>query len=485
MNKKDVEIQEKVTINSIAIWGAFTEYNIDEIKCVVTNMDDGVGAIFAKIQNGINSDGNDMFKDVMNTVVDTQKPKLWKKCMDNDIKNNDNNGDNSQRNIELVSFHFLEMKTEYSIQFWNTNDNEIVLTKKYKTLSRDINKKLGYFVNLDEHKLSSLNKWFNVSISEYISINIFDDMDETILEPWIINNSESDWLWTCIKTNNLNNDILKYYKKMYLNGIFTLPHCNIANEILKKVTFHDESFIQNIKASWDFELILCPNPVNRQIIDFRNVKQNIWKQSKKLKKYKKDFCLSINTQFKKDLLLCKKYHINKYLMEQNNNDSKNDDNHENDGTWINDNLINILSGINNKKDKHCEMISFELWEKKTNELVAVSFGYKIGSILCDYTFMTLKKDKRSIGNLLTKIVCDILYQCGYDMWYWGFKLEYMEEYKNKYNGKEISSKEFWNVLQNSFTKFDNNGKIVNSQGKILTNIFEFVKQGRAVVLPHE
>eukprot|EP00490_Sorites_sp_Unknown_P024315 CAMPEP_0114666510 /NCGR_PEP_ID=MMETSP0191-20121206/32654_1 /TAXON_ID=126664 /ORGANISM="Sorites sp." /LENGTH=159 /DNA_ID=CAMNT_0001914273 /DNA_START=76 /DNA_END=555 /DNA_ORIENTATION=+ len=157
-------------------------------------MDDDVGA-------GINSDGNDMFKDVMNTVIDTQKPKLWKKSVDNDIKNNDNNGDNSQRNIELVSFHFLEMKTEYVVQFWNTNDNKIVLTKKYKTLSKDINKQLGYFVNLDEHKLSSLKKWFNVSISEYISINIFDDMNETTIEPWIINNSESDWLWTCIKTN--------------------------------------------------------------------------------------------------------------------------------------------------------------------------------------------------------------------------------------------------------------------------------------------
>ena len=135
------------------------------------------------------------------------------------------------------------------------------------------------------------------------------------------------------------------------------------------------------------------------------------------------------------------------------------------------------------KEKKVKFLIFELWEKKTKELIAASFGYFVGSILHDYTFMTLKKDNRSVGSILTKTIADILSNCGYDIWYWGFKLDYMEEYEGKYGGKEIPRSEYWKVLKNSFKKYDTDGEIVNCKDQTVKDIQQFIKNGNAVIEP--
>merc|ERR1712154_419602 len=104
----------------------------------------------------------------------------------------------------------------------------------------------------------------------------------------------------------------------------------------------------------------------------------------------------------------------------------------------------------------------------------------IGSILCDYTFMTLKRDNRSCGNILTKVIGHILQSCFYDIWYWGFRLEYMTDY-DKYGGKEIHRTEFANILKNSCSQ--NQPKVINHNNQTVLDIIDFIKTGKALVEP--
>jgi len=143
----------------------------------------------------------------------------------------------------------------------------------------------------------------------------------------------------------------------------------------------------------------------------------------------------------------------------------------------------MLNYKNNNTDKRKPFFMvFELWDKTTMELVACSFGYQVGSILHDYTFLTLKHDKRSIGNILTRVVGDILLQCNMDLWYWGFPLEYMKEYSH-YIAKLISRTEFANVFLKHGLSNEKNNVIINYSNKTVQNIIDFVKNGNALVQP--
>ncbi|ETO29518.1 hypothetical protein RFI_07599 [Reticulomyxa filosa] len=154
-------------------------------------------------------------------------------------------------------------------------------------------------------------------------------------------------------------------------------------------------------------------------------------------------------------------------------------------------MIDILADMTEhypcRQGETLQLVVFELWEKSNpSELAAASFGYLVGSILHDYTFITNKKDKRSAGNLLTKTIGHLLQECGYDLWYWGFKLDYMAaEYENaKYNGKELSQGEFWDVLKHSLSHHTNDKKeVINCQGVPVKDVTKFIADGSALVQP--
>merc|ERR1712113_542864 len=257
------------------------------------------------------------------------------------------------------------------------------------------------------------------------------------------NESKSDWLWF-IQSAQTN---AYFFQILLLNGLFILPHGSICERLLSMEQFANDPNIRQIAEKHNEQVMLCPNPIQRQVIDLR-LRKN-WQKNKKLKKYKNDFYLSINYKFKYHFKMCQKYHT-----------EKDEEKAQNHGTWITDDLIDLLCEIHKGNENNfnfLQFLCFELWEKETNEIVAASFGYLTGSVLNDYTFMTLKRDHRSCGSILTKVIGDILSKCLYDLWNWGFRLDYMAEY-DKYGGTQMNRTEFAKIMQNSSKK---KGKIVN------------------------
>lgn len=62
------------------------------------------------------------------------------------------------------------------------------------------------------------------------------------------------------------------------------------------------------------------------------------------------------------------------------------------------------------------------------KLAAVTAGMSAGSNFHDYSMCTFVRDSRCLGHVLTKTVADLLQKCGFDLWYWGYKGEYMAQY---------------------------------------------------------
>ena len=63
----------------------------------------------------------------------------------------------------------------------------------------------------------------------------------------------------------------------------------------------------------------------------------------------------------------------------------------------------------------------------------------------DYSMCTPIRDHRSAGHILSKLVAYVLQQLGVKIWYWGYKMEYMEEYCCKYGAREIERSEFYDI----------------------------------------
>merc|ERR1712039_818134 len=130
-----------------------------------------------------------------------------------------------------------------------------------------------------------------------------------------------------------------------------------------------------------------------------------------LKRYGKEFELSCNTDFRAHLRLCGQYH------------------EERGGTWISEGLIDLLVQIHCHPGNDIQMYAFELWEKSTGQLVALSFGFGLGSFFHDFSMCCLVQDRRTCGAVLTKAIGAVLTECGFLDWYWGCKMPYMAEYE--------------------------------------------------------
>ena len=109
------------------------------------------------------------------------------------------------------------------------------------------------------------------------------------------------------------------------------------------------------------------------------------------------------------------------------------------GTWMSEQLLDVIVGQRAQADASCRHHSFELFEG--NELVAVTLGYSIGRCYHDYSMATFVRDKRSLGHLLTKAQGHLLKNAGYSIWYFGIKGEYMKEF-DSYGGANLDRIEF-------------------------------------------
>ena len=115
-------------------------------------------------------------------------------------------------------------------------------------------------------------------------------------------------------------------------------------------------------------------------------------------------------------------------------------------------------------------MTFELWDGP--RLAATTFGFASGCAFHDFTMATFIRDSRSPGAVLSLAVGHILQNCGFGLWYWGFKGEYMTRY-DQYGGKDFGRDDFseiWTTL-------------CHSEPSI--SIRDFIANGRALVPPLE
>eukprot|EP00298_Acanthocystis_sp_HF-20_P011795 c19573_g1_i1.p1 GENE.c19573_g1_i1~~c19573_g1_i1.p1 ORF type:complete len:386 (+),score=132.00 c19573_g1_i1:56-1159(+) len=239
--------------------------------------------------------------------------------------------------------------------------------------------------------------------------------------PWLME-TPGDWLWT--QTNFKSNP--KLFIEIFKYALFPLP-------------------------SESGQYIPIINPVNRYCIDLR---ENVnWRSSKKVKKYSKEFKISVNYNFKSAFEAASKFHKQYHRS-----------------TWITNSLIDFFSEMANDPNCPIKQRAFELWDKDNN-LVAVVLGFGLGCVWHDYTMCAFLRDQRSCGSILTKTVGDLLQKCGYKIWYWGLKVDYMAEYDGK-GGRYFDRQEFWDVWSKGMKETP-------------IDVHQFVQQGNSIVSPKE
>lgn len=168
----------------------------------------------------------------------------------------------------------------------------------------------------------------------------------------------------------------------------------------------------------------CPNPVSRYCLELKGVGA-AWLKSKKVKRHKNDFTISINKDFAGTFRRCERLHSSR-----------------GQGNWITDELVEALDRCRREAGE-IKVFAVEMWEKSSGELAAAIMSFSVGDIFHDYSMATLKRDSRSPGAILSKVLGHLLCQAGYSLWYWGFKNSYMADYDEVYGGVQLANREFW------------------------------------------
>ncbi len=188
-----------------------------------------------------------------------------------------------------------------------------------------------------------------------------------------------------------------------------------------------------------------PNPGMRFCLDLRKKDIN-WFRNRQMKKHLKDFDLVVTHNLEESLKIAKDYHVEFH-----------------DSTWLSDSFIKQLHQLSLKSanstssgnssgsskqatDKNLRLYCFQLVEKSTNKVAAMTFGFASGGFYEDYTMCTLIRDDRSCGNILSKLVGFVLQQIGIAVWYWGYQVSYMTDYIDHYGGCNMPRKEFYKIF---------------------------------------
>jgi hypothetical protein len=206
----------------------------------------------------------------------------------------------------------------------------------------------------------------------------------------------------------------------------------LTPQILEQVMYH-MLFALPQELPWGTVAIL-PNPVNRFCIDLREQrgKDNSptkWMRSKKFRKYIGDFDIVVKTDLRSDLALAKRYHECRT-----------------GGTWITAELIELLQAVSHGGRDVVQCFSFSLVSKSSAVPAAVCLGFACGGVYQDYTMCTPVRDTRSCGSLLSRTVGCILQQMGVSLWYWGYRMPYMDQY-SAYGARDFSREEFNDLLR--------------------------------------
>ncbi|CAD7962774.1 unnamed protein product [Amoebophrya sp. A120] len=205
----------------------------------------------------------------------------------------------------------------------------------------------------------------------------------------------------------------------------------------------------------------------------------LWGKCKMVRRYAKDLRITVNKQFSASLKALQKYHAGKVVETDQKVSTSGKTENESEGsgggsssgttsttassttnagstppTWLNDELMDLLTKFHHDEqerkrtpnttgppapDDLVEQCVFEFWEN--DELVALCAGFAVGKAYHDYSMATLKRDKRSLGAIASKVVGHLLQKTGFEIWYWGCKIGYMNDYA-KYGGRDFGRAEF-------------------------------------------
>lgn len=194
----------------------------------------------------------------------------------------------------------------------------------------------------------------------------------------------------------------------------------------------------------DSQIFSCPFPVEPFVFKLqesvsRRGRANplepgaSWRRCKMLRRYGKEFELSCNADLAAHMRRCHEYHEAK------------------GGSWMSPRFVDAMMEVHRDEGNGVKVYSFELWDRRTGELSAASFGLAIGSFFHDFSMCCLAQDRRSSGAILSKAIGALLADCGVSDWYWGCRAEYMKEY-DAHGAQEISRAEYYARLRRAISE---------------------------------
>lgn len=117
------------------------------------------------------------------------------------------------------------------------------------------------------------------------------------------------------------------------------------------------------------------------------------------------------------------------------------------GIWLHPEYIEALARTAEPPfagdEANARLCCIELVDRYSGEVVAGCCGMTVGALYHDFSMYTLRRTKDRLGTFLTKLIGEALQQCGYHLWYWGFKIEYMADFQSRYGGTDMSREDFY------------------------------------------
>lgn len=243
----------------------------------------------------------------------------------------------------------------------------------------------------------------------------------------------TDWMLMFINWRQ-KAQVIRTLSRLYYEGLFTLPDMRVPN------------------------LLSLPNGVRRYVIDFQQCTDGCWTRSKKIRKNvarlttadpfreraqtetsaptegckskRRQLRVIVNEDFGASLRRALAYHGVR-----------------GGATWITDDLVSALElmSVAGKNAHGVQLCAVELVDEQTREVLAGCIGFAIGSVYHDFTMYTAVRCSESYGTLVTNVLGAALQDCGYRLWYWGFRVDYMASYEADCGAAQMDRRDFYSV----------------------------------------
>ncbi|RNF06411.1 hypothetical protein TraAM80_03877 [Trypanosoma rangeli] len=237
-------------------------------------------------------------------------------------------------------------------------------------------------------------------------------------------------------------DVRLLYRDDFLNCVLSqsgdfmfVEQSGMAKPTLLHLLFYHSLFALPYEVNGKPIYLLPNGATGRFCLDL--TQENVaWRGSRKVRRLMScdRFVVAVNRDIRDSLCLAREYHIK-----------------QKGSTWIGVSYIDLLVNMASHPAYGVRIMALELLEKNSGMVLAGCLGYSLGSVYHDFTMFTMERGPEGFGNFATKLLGEALQQCGYNFWYWGMRLAYMEQFEGKYGGKVVCKSEFitrWGQYRN-------------------------------------